>query len=310
MSIADELRDFHGRWTAGGQGDNGAKSITKSLQGKRDDDARGAVNSGKAADTQKIHTNAKGEYTPEREALHRAIIQHFMGHSEAQASPQAIFTAGGAASGKSTLAGQKLNDDGSKSEANLPVPKGSVYINPDDIKAMLPEYRSLHENGRDDVAAAATHEESSQIAKALAAVAMANHRHIIVDGTGNSGVGKFGNKIRAALAAGYKVKARYAHIPVKEAIVREKKRAIRTGRKVDEKVLRGQHQTVSKGYADDVRHIPGVHVEIYSTLGRGRPTLIADQPAHRPNRVINAKQYREHLDKATVSTTQPKAMAA
>lgn len=298
MSLASELRDFHGRWTSGGQGDKGTDKITKALRGKRDDAARNAINGGKAPDTKSIHTDANGAYTPEREALHHAIIEHFMRHSAPQEHPQAIFTAGGAASGKSTLAGQKKDDAGNLTADNMPVPRGHVYINPDDIKAMLPEYKALQASGRSDIAASATHEESSQIARALTVLALDQRRHVVVDGTGNSNVGKFGNKLRAARDLGYSVQARYAHIPVEEAITREKKRAIKSGRKVDESTLRGQHKTVAQSFVEDVASIPGIHVQILSTAGRGRPTMIAEKHPGKSMRVTQSQKYGEFLAKA------------
>jgi predicted ABC-type ATPase len=301
MSVANEARDATGKWTSG---EEGAKAIVGSLGGTGDDEARANLGAGEATDTKALHIDSAGRYSQGRKAVHEAIINHFLKGSKPQAQPQAIFTAGGAASGKSGMAGQARD-----AEANIQTPKGHVYINPDDIKAMLPEYGALQKSGRSDVAAASAHEESSDIAKALTAVAMKLRRHIIVDGTGDSNVGKFGQKLRAASDAGYKVEARYAHIPADEAVKREKLRAERTGRKVDESVLRGQHQTVSASYVSDVQNIPNevspvtgrqrdVSVKIYSTASRGRPVLIAHQPAGKPNRVLNAKKFQEHIVKA------------
>jgi predicted ABC-type ATPase len=289
MSWENEARDVTGRWIGG----DGTDAITHALRGVEGDAAAEAVNAGRAPNTKTLHTDSQGRYSPEREALHRKIIDHFMSGTQPHSAPQAIFTAGGAASGKSGLAG-RANDPAH----NLPVPRGHVYVNPDEIKAMLPEYQGLRDAGKGAASASATHEESSDIAKALTAIAMQRHRHLVIDGTGNARVGKFGDKLRAAKANGYKVTARYAHIPVETAIERERGRAARTGRKVIESVLRNQHQTVSAGYRDDVQHIPGIKVEIVSTAGRGRPTLIADKPERGPVRVRNKARYQEMLNKA------------
>jgi hypothetical protein len=270
-----------------------SRKIVDSVGGKRGDAATNVINTGKGLDTQHLHTDADGRYSPERELLHKQIIQHFMRGSKAHAHPKAIFTAGGAASGKSALAGQS-----SDPASNLPVPDDHVYINPDDIKKMLPEYDELRRSGHGELSAAATHEESSDIAKQLTAIAMQRHRHIIVDGTGNSTPGKFGRKLQAANAAGYDVDARYAHVPVKEAMDRENKRAARTGRKVDHAVLAAQHKTVSESYVKDVRQMKGIHVHIYSTVKRGKPSLIASHDPRGRLTVYDPAAYREMQDKA------------
>jgi hypothetical protein len=301
MSVETEARDKAGKWTAG------AAAITAALKGKIGDEAREAIDGGHAPSTRDLYTDDAGRYSQARKAVHEGIIKHFLAGTAPQEHPEAIFTAGGAASGKSSLAGRSDH-----AEANLPVPEGSVYVNPDDIKAMLPEHGALHEAGRADIAASATHDESSDIAKALTAVAIKQHRHVIVDGTGDSTIGKFGNKLRAAADAGYKVTARYAHIPVSEALVREQARAERTGRKVDDDILRAQHKNVARSYGSDVRNIPNethpetgakrdISVEVYSTAARGQPVLIANQPAGRPNNIINAKLFKEHTAKAVSS---------
>lgn len=267
-------------------------AIVGSLEGKQGDEAYDALVKGTALDTQKLFQH-DGEYTPERKARHQQIINHFFANAKpAEGKPKAIFTAGGAASGKSSLAGQATPD------RNLDVPEGAVYINPDDIKEMLPEYNELKRRGREDIAACATHEESSDLAKLMTALAMQQHYPIIVDGTGNSHVGKFGSKLQAAADNGYDVEARYAHVPVDEALKRERIRAEKTGRKVAEPLLRDQHKTVAQSYTQDVINRANVHVKVYSTVQRGRPTLIAEKPAQQPLQVHDPEQYAQHVAKA------------
>jgi ADP-ribose pyrophosphatase YjhB (NUDIX family) len=270
-------------------------AIIGSLGDKRDDDAYQALAGGQALDTQKLH-QVDGKYTAARQLLHQEIVDHFFANAKpvTDGKAKAIFTAGGAASGKSGLAGQS-----SDAKFNLDIPDGAVYINPDDIKAQLPEYDALRKMGRQDIAAAATHEESSDLAKLMTALAMEGNYPIIVDGTGNSHIGKFGRKLKAAADAGYDVEARYAHVPVSEAVTRERARAERTGRKVAESLLREQHRTVAQSYTEDVSKMPDVHVKVYSTVKRGKPTLIADKPAGKSMKVLDKAQYDEHVAKAT-----------
>lgn len=297
MSWQSEARDRTGRWIVGSVAGSAADDILHAVGRRRPAAALHGINTGQLPDTKALHTNTEGAYSAERAQLHQHIIEHFMADTRAHTQPEAIFTAGGAASGKSSLAGRV-----SEAGRNLPVPRGHVYVNPDDIKQMLPEYQELAEGGRPELSVAATHEESSDIAKLLTAIAVARKRHLVIDGTGNTDVGKFGDKLRNAKAAGYKVTARYAHIPVETAIEREQLRAQKTGRKVDEQVLRHQHAMVSRSFAEDVKNIKGVRVEVHSTVGRGKPTLIAEKTENGPTmRVIKGTQYREMIAKGSAN---------
>jgi predicted ABC-type ATPase len=282
----DEARDVGGRWTI--SSDESYTHATTIIRGA----GHGRAIDTKAIDTKAIHA-PNGTYSRERSIMHQAIISHLLGRSKPQASPEAVFTAGGAASGKSALAGKA-----SEAMRNMPTPKNHVYINADDIKKMLPEYTALGELGKGELAAPATHEESSDIAKVLTAIAIKQKRHVVIDGTGNSEVGKFGDKLRAAKANGYRVTARYAHVPTETALERERARATRTGRKVPEDVVRKQHRVVSQSYEQDVRHMDGVHIQIVSTAGRGRPTMIAEKQSRGQMQVLNGPKYREMLNKA------------
>jgi predicted ABC-type ATPase len=132
----------------------------------------------------------------------------------------------------------------------------------------------------------------------MTGLAMEGNYPIIVDGTGDSKVGKFGGKLKAAADAGYHVEARYAHVPVEEAVAREAKRAERTGRKVATSLLREQHRTVAQSYVQDVAKMPGVHVKVYSTVERGKPKLIAEKRPDQPINVMDKQQYSDHLAKA------------
>jgi hypothetical protein len=69
---------------------------------------------------------------------------------------------------------------------------------------------------------------------------------------------------------------------------------------VDESVLRKQHAMVSKSFKEDVKNIPGVRIEVVSTLGRGKPTPIATKPENGQMQVHQPSKYREMLAKGDV----------
>ncbi len=99
---------------------------------------------GDKKETRELHgeptPNGGWEYTPERTALHESIIDKMMRGKDGQplqppadGNKQALFMGGGTASGKGSAL--KLNPQ--------VIPPDAVTIDPDEIKAMLPEYRDI-----------------------------------------------------------------------------------------------------------------------------------------------------------------------
>lgn len=251
-----------------------------------------ALQSGEVVDTENAHRikNADGSlgaYSPERIALHARIAQAlFQGAGAHPEDAHAVFMAGGPASGKSTLT----------RTGAVKLPKDYVDVNPDIVRTMLPEYEKLIAAG-DKAASSKTHEEASHIAKMVMNLALARHHHVVVDGTGNSGPGKFAQKIRAAQGAGHKVSVVYATIGTEEAAKRAAKRAARTGRHVPEGYLRSSHRDVTARFRDDVQHMKGVHVQVFDTHGK-RPKLIAMKTPNGPMEVRDRKRHRDFIAKA------------
>ncbi len=112
-----------------------------------------------------------GEYTAERQQLHREIIQHFLGETTPVDNPVATILGGGPASGKTTLV--KAEGIGQTN---------TVHVDVDEIRKFLPEQREGIAVG-DKSISAFTHEESSDISKALLLAAAGQKRNILLDGT-------------------------------------------------------------------------------------------------------------------------------
>lgn len=248
------------------------------------DEAAHAIESGKVLDTFAQHA-PNGRIHPEREKLHYKIISHFLGDTRPQEKPQAMFTAGGPASGKTAL----LDMPGA--------PKDHVMVNPDLIREMLPEYDELKAK-RPDIASSGTHSEASHLAGVIMQAAIASKRNFIVDGVGDSSPGKFAKKIQRAQAAGHQVQVRYAHTPVPEAERRERKRFEKTGRRVPTPVLRAKHAEVSQRYGE-VAKLKGVSVHVFDTGGKqGEPLpLISTVGPDGKMKVHNEKLHNEFLAK-------------
>jgi predicted kinase len=195
-------------------------------------------------------------------------------------SPEAHFMAGGPASGKSRL----LKD------GKVNTPADAVDVNPDIVKTMLPEYRELVKRG-DPLASSKVHEESGHVAKLLMNIALDRGHHVVVDGTGNSGKGRFAAKVAAARDAGHTTSVHYATVDTETAVKRAAERGKKTGRNVPEGYLRSAHRDVSKRFSEDIANMPGVHVRVFDTMGK-KTKLLYEKGRH--ERVGKVKSKAGH----------------
>ena len=174
------------------------------------------------------------DFTPERQALHKQIIDsHFEGKTPVK-EPIAYVLGGGPASGKSSIikAGHVKPDE------------NTVHVDADAIKGMLPEYQTMVK-AKDAAAAAYAHEESSFVAKEIQDKGSKGSYNTLLDGTGNSTLDSLTGKIKKMKAAGQKVVGAYVTVPTEVAIERNRERAKKTGRLPPESMLRACHKSVS-----------------------------------------------------------------
>ena len=201
-------------------------------------------------DSMAEHTGPDGKFTPERQVLHKQIIDsHFEGRTPVK-NPTAYVLGGGPASGKSSIIknGQFTPDE------------NTVHVDSDAIKAMLPEYKKMVES-KDPAAAAYAHEESSYLAKQIQDRGSKGSYNTLLDGTGNSTLDSLEGKIKKMKAAGQKVVGAYVTVPTEVAIDRNRERAKKTGRLPPETMLRACHKSVSavlptaieKGLFDEIQ---------------------------------------------------------
>ena len=182
------------------------------------------------------YTDKNGELIPEREQLHREIIDNYFKNAK-PANGQATFTVmgGGPASGKSTMI---------KSGAAT-LPENSITIDPDAIKAQLPEYNKMLALN-DKNAAGFVHEESSALAKRIMKIATKGNYNYTLDGTGDGTVASLKRKIEQARKAGYSVQGLYATVPTQTALERAMVRGEKTGRVVNPDIIKKTHRAVSQ----------------------------------------------------------------
>lgn len=208
-----------------------------------------------------------GRLKPERQELHKKIIQNAFKGVKQTRKPVIYFNGGGTASGKSTALKSLVPD--APNENN----KLGVVIDPDEIKKLIPEYQEMIKNGQSGAAAYA-HEESSALAKQTLALALkANRYNVLMDGTLGGDLEKTRNKIRAAKTTGNPVVGNFVTIDYDEALKRSYKRFLDTGRfpNVDDTLK--IHQGVSNNFPELFKEFDGG--KLIDNNGK-KPKLIAE----------------------------------
>jgi predicted ABC-type ATPase len=230
-------------------------------------DALAEVNSGKHNSLEK-YMDKDGKLTPEREQLHKEIIDKLLAGKE-PVEGQATMTmlGGGPASGKSSVMSTDTSND-----------KHAVTVDPDAFKELLPGYKEMA--AKSDQAAAYYHEESSALAKRFSEVAYKENYNVVYDGTADGSDASVLKKINAAKDNGYKVEAKYVSIDTDEAVKRnaarynDAKAAGKNPRLVPDDVVRNTHRNctdISVRLADQFDRI-----EVWDNNGaRGSQKLIA-----------------------------------
>ena len=176
-------------------------------------------------------------FTPEREALHNSIIAQIAGKKST--STGNIFMLGGPpANGKSTLV----------KSSKLPHPKQTTIIDPDEIKALIPEYNLMVQSGQKNLiakGASMVHEESSYLSKRIQAEMLKAKKDFVLDGVNDGKYEKLRIKIAKLKASGNKVRADYVTLDYKLSRQLANERAAKTGRKVAHKFVRDMNKEVS-----------------------------------------------------------------
>ena len=179
------------------------------------------------------HVDDKGALNPEREALHREIIDEtFEGKEPAEGQATHVIMGGGSGAGKSSVIESGLSE----------IPGTTVVVDSDEIKKQLPEFNNMIADGQINDAAKFVHEESSALAKRMTGIAHEGNFNSMLDGTGSNVEGK----IHEARAAGKRVDGVYVTISTEAAIERADLRAKQTGREVPLDVILATHRDVSR----------------------------------------------------------------
>lgn len=246
------------------------------------------------------HIGSDGKLTPEREALHRKIIdQELAGKVPVEGQPTMTMLGGGPASGKSSVMSTNTADN-----------PHAVTVDVDHFKYSLPGYSDL--STKDTRASDFYHEESSSLSKRFAEYAYQENLDVIYDGTGDGSLKSVQKKIDAAKKRGYKVEAKYVTIDTDEAVRRNQKRyedgkkAFESGksdkppRLVDEDVVRKTH---AKCTDISVAMAPKFdHIEIWDNNGaKGQQKKIAEGGNGKYLKAVPGQEeaFRRYLSKGT-----------
>lgn len=221
-----------------------------------------------AKDTQHEFQDPKsGLYTPERQEIHDAYVRDALAGVPKSANQTVYMTGGGPASGKT---------DGllKNTETGIPDRKQAAYINADEAKEHIPEYKAGLA-AKDPLAASFVHEESADMSKQGIKEAIKAGKDIVYDSTGDGGYESLAQKVTAMRQAGAKrIVANYAVLPIAEAIRRSDLRAASTGRFVPHAVIEQSHKDVSKTLVRAMENGLYDQAKVWDTSSR-KPTLVA-----------------------------------
>jgi hypothetical protein len=186
--------------------------------------------------------------------------------------PKAFLTMGGFGSGKGVLVRrlEKLFGSGSR----------IVVVDPDTIRALLPEYR-IQVNPRGGRtfrgAATQTHAESLYVANLMYERAIAGGYHVIIDGSGRWLPG-FVRQIEELRAKGYVVYVRHADLPAEEGVRRALARRERTGRAIPEQVVRDTYAAIDEN-REEIQALLGPNYARFDGMNGYTPVRLASTRA-------------------------------
>ena len=171
----------------------------------------------------------------EREALHEAIIQTILERKDYSKGKRIFMLGGAPANGKSAFIRSGIVD----------YPPDALKIDPDEIKMMLPEYRSLL-NMQEPLAAWFVHEESSCISKKLRQRAIATDADLLLDGVNNESIEKRIEDVKALKCNGHWVRIDYVTLDTDLSLWLAKIRYQKTGRLVSEDFIKDVARSLAK----------------------------------------------------------------
>ena len=201
------------------------------------------------------HYSGYNKPTPERQALHDAVIATHFDHVPATPEgkkPVAILMMGGPASGKTGIA------------TAFPSSK-FVHLDSDQMKESIPEYKEAIKSGSKN-AASMVHKESVHMYQQLRAKALESRKNMVMAGTGQH-LDSYMGQIDKLRQKGYHVKVILADTDREIALKRAKTRGELTGRHVPEHIFDQAYYAVPRNF----QHIANAadEFEVWDTRKEG-----------------------------------------
>ena len=211
---------------------------------------------------------------------------------DSHAESDFVYMLGGApANGKSTLVDSGL----------LPHPKDALVIDPDKLKAKIPEYKSMINSGNKDLIAKAAnfvHEESSLLGKSIQAEAYRKGIGVVLDGVNGGYLEKVSKKIEGIRAAsGKMVRADYVTLDTDLSLKLAQARAKKTGRVVPEDFIKKSNRNIAELIPQLVEKKVFDELYLWDTNINGTPRLIL-RMINGKLEVLEPELYQNFLNKA------------
>lgn len=266
--------------------------------------------------TTEAHSDLKDDgsrvWHEDRKQLHDAIIDVLLrkrnedntlstdnGYYPSQATPEVLFMGGGYGAGKSSMRAKLL----ARGEA----PDDAIVIDPDQIKAMLPEF--VYTAGQDPEANLRVYEEAWHVSLELQRRAQARKMNVIVDGISNTGPQAVLERVEGFRERGYqKATVAYVDLPTEQALARVSSRALRAKqagdvanmRHIPEPLMRAVHRdvaaTIPALMSDPRTAKMGMEVKVLGNSGDGDPVEVASFSGGKLT-VGNRDEWQRVLDK-------------
>lgn len=204
--------------------------------------------------------NADGtvSYTPERRKLHKEILDRMFAGKQRSDKPTAVFVIGPPASGKSSTKRQRSEVSG----------EGVVQIDPDEIRAQLPEFdEAVQKKVRN--AGSITYEETQHINNEAISRAMGEGYDFVMDaagGTSESGIEWFKQTMADLKGKGYDVQVHMHHTPdLDKLLIRNEDRGVRSGRFVPPSMIEASIRNVAR-HLQEYEPLAGT-IKVFDTSG-------------------------------------------
>ena len=231
-----------------------------------------------------------GQWEPGRAAYHQYVVEKTIGKVTApEGQKEAVILGGGTASGKTTFKREYMAADPNR-----------VDIDPDTMKLAIPEFEKLKETDPNH-AAARVHEESSAVTKMVLAETMAKGLNFIYDSTTSGNGGKA--FLRLLMERGYKIHVVFADVPISQAIIRARERALKSpdpvnrGRNVPLDIIYSAHSGAAKNFMA-VKDLKGISsVRLYDNTRDKDPRIVYEREGNKVS-IKNREFWNRYKRKA------------